>query len=109
MINRFILLLIIFAITSDVCAGDSNGKVTHLMVHEGDVVMFAVGPHANKPSCSTVGDHWALSLSSEKGKAMYAMLLAAAAQGHSVGIKGDSTCSAWRDRENPRYMWINYK
>lgn len=107
--RNVITLIICFVVTANFAwAGDSSGKVQHIMVHKGDVVMFSAGIHNNKPSCSTVGEHWALSLSTENGKAMYAMLLSATAQGKTINVKGEDVCNAWGDRESPKYMSINY-
>ena len=87
-------------------AGNSAGFVTTPLVHEGDVFMFAAGPHSDKPSCS--GEMWAVSLRSEKGKAMMSLLLSAHAQGRRVQVVGFSParCSDWADRETPMFAQI---
>ena len=103
-----VVIALVSFMSASAVAGDSSGKVTHLMAYSGNVVMFAAGQHNNPPPCSTVGNHWALSLNSETGKAMYAMLLSAAAQGHTVNVFGENACSAWGDRESPMYMWVDY-
>ena len=103
-----ILLLTLLLITPCLgIAGESAGQITHVMVHTGNVVMFSAGVHSNKPSCSTVGDHWALSLNDETGRAMYSMLLLAAATGKEVSVTGKNNCDAWGDRESVLYMHIN--
>ncbi len=103
------LLITIYLFASNFAfAGDASGKVKHIMVHTGDVVMFSVGTHNNKPACSTVADDWVLSLKTEKGKAMYSMLLSAAAQGKTVNIIGENACNGWGDRESPLYMYVSY-
>lgn len=102
----FTLILISFATTS----GETpSGLIRQIMVHSGDIVIFNAGEHSNKPECSTVGSDWALSLSSEKGKAMYALLLSASAQGLPITVIGENACNAWGDRESPHYMLINYQ
>lgn len=106
--KKLLILSVFIMGMSTATAGTSKGTITHLMVHVGDIVIFSAGPHIDKPACSTVRDHWALSLKTEKGKAMYAMLLSSAAQNLTVGVKGSNTCSAWGDRESPVYMYINY-
>jgi hypothetical protein len=108
MSKKVVKILLCLLCISSAYAGDSKGKVAHLMVHRGDVVMFSAGQHSNKPSCSKVGEHWALSLKTEDGKSMYALLLSAAAQGNVVGVLGDNTCNAWGDREQPLHMWVDY-
>ncbi|MFT4929090.1 MAG: hypothetical protein ACI8WB_005220 [Phenylobacterium sp.] len=89
-------------------AGSGVGKVKHLMVHEGDVVMFSTGPRTEMAECSTVGDDWMLSIATEKGKAMYAMLLASAAQGLTVSVQGHGACNVWPGRESVKFMSVVY-
>jgi len=101
-----ILIAFLFLNTS-LFAGDGSGKVIHLMVHAGDIVIFSIGSHNNKPACSTIGDHWALSLKTNTGRAMYSLLLSSAAQGKVVIIAGTGACGAWSDREEPRYIYSN--
>lgn len=100
------LLPLMFSLPS-AWAGNSVGKVAELMIHQGDVVIFTAGPHVSKPACSTSGDGWALSLANETGKAMYALLLSAQARGQLVSVNGTGSCSAWADREAPRYLYVN--
>lgn len=88
-------------------AGSSSGPVTHIYAHVGDVVMFAAGYNQSKPACSTVGDEWALSLATQTGRAMYALILSAHAQGKSIDVGGTNQCSAWGDREAPYYIHIS--
>ena len=89
-------------------AGSSAGTVGGIMPHVGDIVIFTAGTHQSKPTCSaSAGDDWALSLSTQTGKAMYAALLLAKAQGKTVTVVGDNVCSAWADREAPRYILVN--
>ena len=96
--------LLIFA--SSVNAGSSSGLVTLVMAHVGDVIIFSAGPHQNKPACSTAGEDWAFSLSTQTGKAMYALILSAQAQGKQINVMGTNTCPAWGDREAPAYVYI---
>jgi hypothetical protein len=96
------LLLIVPALmASAALAGTSTGAVTTLMTYRADLVLFAAGTHADKPSCSTLGNEWALSLSTVGGKAIYAALLAAQAQGKAVQVLGTGACGDWPDRETP--------
>jgi hypothetical protein len=87
-------------------AGSSVGVVTRIYAHSGDVILFSAGSHQGKPACSTAADEWAFSLSTQSGKAMYALLLTAYAQGKQVAVVGTGTCSAWGDRESPVYIYI---
>lgn len=87
-------------------AGSSSGQIGRIYANEGDTIMFSAGPHQDKPACSTVGDEWALSLSTDTGKSMYALLLMAKAQGKAVSVQGHGVCSAWGDRETPFVIWM---
>jgi hypothetical protein len=87
-------------------AGSSVGVVTRIYAHSGDVILFSAGSHQGKPACSTAADEWAFSLTTQSGKAMYALLLTAYAEGKQVAVVGTGTCSAWGDRESPVYIYI---
>jgi hypothetical protein len=95
------LLISIFGVAH---AGSSYGKITTIYAHTGDVILFGAGTHAGKPACSTVGDEWSISLATAAGRAMYALLLSAQAQGKAVTAMGANTCSAWGDRETPYFI-----
>ena len=92
-------------------SGDGAGKVTRIYAHDKDdgkgVIMFNVESHTNPPE-ECPGHEWAFDLSTELGKAMYALLLSAAAQGKSVIVKGAGDCAAWGDRERPYWIRIDY-
>lgn len=108
--KKILSLVLLVLFSQFVQAGSSpGGQVEFILVHSGDVVMFSVGEHINKPECSTVGNEWALSLTTEKGRAMYAMLMASAAQRLPVSVMGENACNAWGDRESPYYMVIDYR
>ena len=92
-------------------AGSSVGLVTAPMVHDGDVLMFGAGPHENRPACVGIpqgGATWAVSLRTEKGKAMMSLLLTAHAQKKRVHVQGfvQPHCNDWGDRETPLYAVI---
>jgi hypothetical protein len=87
-------------------AGSSNGLVTEIMAHAGDVSMFSAGAHQGKPACSTQADQWALSLATSTGKAQYALLLYAQARGKALSVVGTNTCSAMADRESPLFIHL---
>jgi hypothetical protein len=107
------IALLVMLVSGTVFAGDSTGKVTRIMVHQagssgvGAVVMFTAGTMTDKAACSTQANQWAISLEGNKGKAMYAMLLAAKAQGTTVGVRGSGDCNDWSDRERPIYIWVD--
>ena len=70
-------------------------------------VMFEAGTNSMKSECSTQGNEWASSVATPTGKAMYALLLTAAASGRAVSVVGSADCSAWGDREAPRYITLS--
>ena len=100
----FYCILIVF-FGSPVYAGDSEGTVNLLLpitANADGVVFLSTSPstHTNKPACSTVGNEWALSLAGGSGKAVYAMLLSAQAQGLKIHVYGAGNCNVWGDRES---------
>lgn len=92
-----------------VYAGESSGTVIRLYAHSGDIAIFDVGAHTNRPACSVAGNEWAVSLSTPGGRAMYVLLVSAAAQRQTVTVHGTNTCSAWGDREAPSYIIVTYQ
>ena len=89
-------------------AGSSTGLVGVLRAHTNapNIITFSAGTNVGKPACSVIGDEWALSLSTDGGRAMYSLLLMAKAAGLTVTVIGTSACSAWADRETPGYIEI---
>jgi|GEM_PF-1429568 len=87
-------------------AGDGSGKINQFLIQDGGVIMFDVANHNNPPTCSSHA--WAFDANAPHGKAMYAMLLAAATQGKEVVVQGAGDCAAWGDRERPYYIVVNY-
>lgn len=116
------LMLIAFIIPSTSFAGEGSGNVIHILSHEKiakvdddddsdhkvniGVIMFQLESHTNKPLCSGMG--WAFNANDAHGKAMYAMLLSAAAQSLSVTVMGSNDCGAWGDRERPLFIKVVY-
>ena len=91
-------------------SGEGSGLIQSIYVHDknnGDgVVMFSVKTHTNKPSCSS--HEWAFDLNTTQGKAMYTFILSAAAMGKPVLVKGKNACSAWDNREEPKWVRVTY-
>jgi hypothetical protein len=95
-------------------AGNGSGKITTILAHTKivnneniGVVMFNVETHLDPPA-ECPGHQWAFNADDGHGKAMYAMLLSAAAQGKTVVVKGAGDCQAWSDRERPLWIKIDY-
>ena len=109
---RKILLFLIFGVASfSVLAGDGSGKITRIFAHEKNgtevVIMFNVENHSNPPA-SCPNNEWAFDANNDLGKAMYSLLLSAAAQGKSITVKGSGDCKAWPDRERPVWIMVDY-
>lgn len=86
-------------------AGASTGTVSYLFVHQPNILMFAAGTPTGAPGCSNLGQ-WAIEIDSSFGKSVYALLLSAQSQGQTVTVSGTGVCSAWSDRESPRYVYV---
>ncbi|AXI01489.1 hypothetical protein [Aquirhabdus parva] len=97
-----------FGFSSWVFAGEGGGRVTVVYAHESNIAIFATETHTNMPACSQSGNEWALSLATTAGRAQYALLLSAAAQGKQVTVSGRNDCTAWGDRETPSYILVKY-
>jgi hypothetical protein len=96
----------IFMLPFSASAGDASGKVVQLMAHSQDVVFFSLdGPYTNVPACSSTS--LVLSLATQSGRAQYALLLSASAQGKVVYVHGTGNCAVWGDRETADYIFMN--
>ena len=102
-----LFLLLVFTSHKSI-AGESSGAVEFIMLQLDDIVIFSVGEHAGKPECSAEGEEWALSLKTESGKAIYAALLSAAAQGKNVRVFGKNDCDVMSDRESLLWIAVEY-
>jgi hypothetical protein len=111
---RIFCFLMIVLFSPMVYGGQGDGKITKIAVHEkGDglgVVMFSTENNSGKASCSTAygGAEWAFGADTEQGKAMYSLLLTAAASGRDIVVEGKGDCLDWFDRERPRFIKIHY-
>jgi hypothetical protein len=109
--KSIIFSIVLLIISSAAFSGDGSGFVTRIYAHEKDngngVIMFATQNHTvGDAKCSS--SEWAFDAHNDHGKAMYALLLSAAAQGKTVIVSGKGTCDAWGDRESPSYIYVNY-
>ena len=107
-LTKSFLTLMLGVCCSNVYAGTGWGKVTRIQPVLADTVIFTVENHVTMPSCSNQGLDWALSLTTNTGRAQYSLLLAAAAQKKSVSITGFHDCRAWGDREAPYFIIMDY-
>jgi len=103
---KIIIFFALFIAANLVYAGEGSGKITVIYTHIGTgttgAVFFNVENHTNKPACSS--NEWAFTIDTDVGKAMYSLLLTAAAQNKSVVVQGTGDCAAWGDRERPQFI-----
>ncbi|WP_325892212.1 hypothetical protein [Grimontia sp. NTOU-MAR1] len=108
---KSLIFITILSLPLSATAGEGSGKITRIYAHEKNggagVIMFNVETHTNPPA-SCPGHEWAFDANNDQGKAMYALLLAAASQGKSVTVKGSGDCAAWADRERPFWIMVDY-
>ena len=95
-------------------AGTGSGTVTKIYTHVGDVVLFSTQSHVHDESRNAciaeqgANTEWAITLTTETGKAMYAQLLAAATQKKPVVVVGANDCNDFPGRERPSYVVVDY-
>lgn len=110
-LKSVVILLAIFLFSPTAHSGDGSGKITRIYAHitgpDTGVIMFSVEYHTNPPACSN--PEWAFSIDTEVGKAMYSMLLTAAAQNKPVVVHGANDCAAWGDRERPQFIHLDFQ
>ncbi len=102
--NLLRFFLMTFLAAPAFAAGTSTGTVGFLLVNLNNTLIFSAGTPTGQPGCS-IGGQWAVDLNVAKGKSIYALLLAAAAQGSSVTVNGSGACSDIGDRESVLYLF----
>jgi hypothetical protein len=103
-VNPNIIVFVLLTFSKALCAGESSGLVSNLLVHEPGIIMFSAGNISGAPACNTK-NQWAISLSDQMSKGFLGILLSAQAQGKKVFVKGyKNTCRDWGNRELPSYV-----
>ncbi len=103
---RLLMRLLVIAVSGNVMAGEQTGRVTSVVVSGLDYAppfrnpshVLIKGDYRKPPACATTG-HWALNTSTDQGKAMLSLLLAAYGTGKPVTITGTGQCSLRPDME----------
>lgn len=88
-------------------AGWSSGQIKTILITKNNMLFFESGIKNQPPNCQTVPNQWAIDLSTASGKAIYALILSAQAQGKEIVVVGQNFCTVWPDRESIDYLWIN--
>ena len=111
---KVLIFLFCFVVSPFLHAGSGSGKIIQIYAHEkGDgigVILFELQYNSNKATCSTAnsGKEWAFRVDTAQGKAMYSLLLSAAATGKDVTVNGVGDCADWGDRERLKYIRVKY-
>lgn len=84
-------------------AGTGTGTVTIVTIRDSDglAYVYLSSPPTGRPACAAASAYWMIpNESTETGKKMYALLLAAKLSGQTVSITGKNTCVRWPDGED---------
>ncbi len=88
-------------------AGTATGLVVTTAVEKPGFAFVTNSVNATgKPACATQ-NRWAMDLSTNSGKAMYATLIAAKATGSTVYMLGNGSCSIVLDTEDLYYIVVS--
>jgi hypothetical protein len=104
------VLVLLVALPLSSQAGTSTGVFSSIVISNlTNAVSFVAGAHNNKPTCANgSNDYWSFSLSNANAKAMYALLLSAAAQGRTIVVVGFA-CDAGSTSETPAAITVNFQ
>ena len=94
---------------SPAIAGTQIGFVKDIYVRDSDglILVNLMGTASGHPVCAQQ-TYWVLpNETSDTGKRLFSMLLAAQAEGRVVSISGKDTCSRWPDGEDIETVGIN--
>jgi len=105
-VKKTILLiasLIAVTLSASAYAGSSRGTVENVTVNILSRVFFEAGTPVNQPTCAQQVS-WALDASTPEGRAMYALILTAQANGNEIIVTGNNLCGVQADRETVQFM-----
>jgi hypothetical protein len=88
-------------------AGWTSGQIKSIVITKNNILIFDSGIKNQPPNCQTVPNQWVVDLNTAGGKAIYALILSAQAQGKEVIVVGQNSCAVWPDRETVDHLWIN--
>ena len=110
LITSLSLLLSAALAPAPAAAGQADyGMAVRLIISQANVAFFnSTGTRTNPASCAGPGlqNRWAISLTTDAGKAILAAVMTAQARGKQVWINGTGTCSIWPDTESVDYIII---
>lgn len=106
--NAFLGLITMLSLTatSTSFAGYGGGKILTIIADQG-AIQIRTETHNAPPACATIQDglaEWSISTTTHEGRAKYALILMAYAQGKPVNIHGANQCSVWPDRESIQFI-----
>ena len=90
------------AAVSPAIAGTQTGTVKDVYIRDSDglILVNLAGTHSARPACALL-TYWAIpNETTDSGKRLYALLLAAQLSGRTVIVIGKDTCSRWPDGED---------
>jgi hypothetical protein len=96
-------LVILTLVASDQAwTGTQTGTITYLTVRDSDGLTYfnLTGASSGKPACATQAYWMIKNETTEAGKKIYALLLAAQASGATVIVTGYDTCTRWNEGED---------
>lgn len=101
----FVILMLVFS--SNTIAGHAdNGNIYNLhFMSNGVVVFYSTGNRVNPPACATQANRFAINATTEGGKVQLSGLMTAQAQGKSITVIGNDSCSAYSDSETVGYFY----
>ena len=97
------------AAVSPAIAGTQTGFVKDIYVRDSDglILVDLMGTASGHPACA-LQPYWIIANeTSDNGKRLFSMLLAAQAAGRVVQIIGKDTCSRWPDGEDIETIGVN--
>lgn len=109
--NFIYVIIMTFYITSSYAGSEGSGKITKIggqMKNGVPMAYFGLEtPATVKPDCSHHKNyHYGVDLSTEEGKAVYALILSAHAQGLKLQVGGSGLCLPSFDVEMVQYWYF---
>ena len=97
-----LLFIILFSLTFPAFSGTGSGKaiVQYVGPWEGrEFLFFFTEDRQSPPNCNSYSGRWVIDIATEKGKALYKVILDAQKQGKNIKVVGTDDCNTWGNSE----------
>ena len=108
--NKLLLKIAILGMLASAAQADSSGTIFRIVCHDNSISPIchvAMNGTPNVSSCSTSGWHYSFIGTTDEGKNLLSILLAAQLSKQNVTLGGKGTCDVAAASEDLRHVYIS--